>query len=157
RDLLGTNGSSSSLALQPSRPPRVAAFLGRRIEGRWRSSAAFAAIAACLLAVLVPSVSQAHGLAPAFLSLRETGTGQFEVTWKSAALRLPGTNVAPILPSRCRQTSSATAADDGERVTLHWTVDCGAAGLAGETIGVNDLATAKIDALLRIERTDGAT
>ncbi len=116
-----------------------------------------AAMAASMLTVLTPSRSQAHGLTPALLSLRETGAGKFEVTWKSAALRLPGTNVQPAFPARCRQTSSATASEDSERVTLRWTVDCGPGGLAGESIGVDDLATAKIDALLRIERADGTT
>jgi hydrogenase/urease accessory protein HupE len=110
-----------------------------------------------LLVLLASATSHAHGLTPALLSLRETGVGQFEVTWKSAALRLPGTNVQPVLPARCRQTSSATASEDSERVTLRWTVDCGPSGLTGESIGVDDLATAKIDALLRIERADGST
>ncbi len=114
-------------------------------------------VAASLLVLFTPSRSQAHGLTPALLSLRETGAGQFEVTWKSAALRLPATNVQPAFPARCRQTSAATASEDSERVTLRWTVDCGPGGLAGESIGVDDLATAKIDALLRIERTDGTT
>lgn len=120
-------------------------------------SALAAAMAASLFVWLTPGRSQAHGLAPALLSLHETGAGRFEVTWKSAALRLPGTNVQPVLPARCRQISSATASDDLERVTLRWTVDCGPSGLTGESIGVDDLATAKIDALLRIERADGTT
>ncbi|MFI5364577.1 MAG: HupE/UreJ family protein [Candidatus Binatia bacterium] len=116
-----------------------------------------AALAASLLVLLTPGGSLAHGLAPALLSLRETGAGLFEVTWKSSTLRLPGTNVQPALPAHCRQTSSATAADDNERVTLRWTIDCGPSGLTGQSIGVDDLATAKIDALLRIERPDGTT
>ncbi len=116
-----------------------------------------AAVAASLLVSLAPGTSQAHGLTPALLSLRETGAGRFEVTWKSATLRLPGTNLQPALPARCRQTSSAAVSEDSERVTLQWTVDCGPGGLAGESIGVDDLATAKIDALLRIEWADHTT
>jgi hypothetical protein len=113
--------------------------------------------AASLLLLLTPGVSRAHGLTPALLSLRETGAGRFEVTWKSSALRLPGTNVQPALPARCGQVSSATASDDIEHVTLRWTIDCGPSGLRGESIAVDDLATAKIDALLRIELADGTT
>jgi HupE / UreJ protein len=116
-----------------------------------------AALAASLLVLLTPRRSQGHGLTPALLSLREAGAGRFEVTWKSSALRLPGANVQPALPARCRQTSSAQAWDDSDRVTLRWTVDCGPSGLIGASIGVNDLATAKIDALLRIEWADGST
>ena len=132
----------------------------KRAASLWSANAAAtaASLTASLLVVLAPGGAQGHGLTPALLSLRETGpAGQFEVTWKSAALRLPGTNVQPALPARCRQTSSATASDDIERVTLRWTIDCGPNGLTGAPLGVDDLATAKIDALLRIERADGNT
>jgi hydrogenase/urease accessory protein HupE len=40
-------------------------------------------------------------------------------------------------------------------VTLGWTVDCGPGGLTGAAIGVDDLAAAKINALLTVERLDG--
>jgi hypothetical protein len=122
----------------------------------WQSPLA-AAVGAALLVVLTPNPGHAHGLEPALLSLRETRPGLFEVTWKSSTLRLPGTHLQPILPARCREASSPQATDAGDRVRLRWTVDCGPGGLAGESLGVDDLAVAKIDALLRIEWRDGTT
>ena len=115
-----------------------------------------AAIAACLGALLAPSGARAHGLDPASLALRETRPGVFEVRWRSSALRLPGANVQPALPARCRQVGAASAADATDnRIALTWTVDCGASGLAGSVVGIDDLAAAKIDALLTVERLHG--
>ena len=110
-------------------------------------------LAAIILAV--PAVAFAHGLDPASLALREIRAGVFEVRWRASALRLPGADVQPVLPARCRQVGRADAIDEGDRVTLRWTVDCGPGGLEGETIGVGDLPVAKINALLTVERLGG--
>jgi hydrogenase/urease accessory protein HupE len=45
--------------------------------------------------------------------------------------------------------------DEGDRVMLGWTVDCGPDGLAGGVIEIEDLAAARINALLTVERLDG--
>jgi len=105
--------------------------------------------------LLVPAVGFAHGLDPASLALHETRAGVFEVRWRASALVLPGANVQPVLPARCRQIGRADAVDEANRVTLRWTVDCGPGGLEGEVIGVDDLPVAKINALLTVERLDG--
>jgi hydrogenase/urease accessory protein HupE len=107
------------------------------------------------LIALAPGIGFAHGLDPASLALRETGVGTFEVRWRASALRLPGANVQPVLPVRCRQVGRANAIDESDHVTLRWTVDCGAGGLEGEVIGVDDLPAAKVNALLTVERMDG--
>lgn len=114
-------------------------------------------LATCVFVLAAASGALAHGLTPALLALRELGGGRYEVMWRSSILRLPGTNVRPALPARCHETSTPAPADDNERQGFRWTIDCGPAGLAGESITVEDLALAKIDALLRIERRDGAT
>ena len=110
---------------------------------------------AALAAGLAPAVGLAHGLDPASLALRETRAGVFEVRWRASALRLPGANVQPVLPARCHQVGPAVAVDEADRITLRWTVECGPGGLAGDVIGVDDLAAAKINALLTVERLDG--
>lgn len=107
------------------------------------------------LVLLAPTSGRAHGLDPASLALKESSPGRFEVRWRASALRLPGANVQPRLPARCRQVGPASAVDGGDRITLHWVVDCGSGGLAGDVIGVDDLAAAKISALLTVERLDG--
>lgn len=108
-----------------------------------------------LALLLVPKLGLAHGLDPASLGLRETRAGVFEVRWRASALRLPGANVQPILPARCHQIGAAEAVDENDRVTLRWIVDCGPAGLEGDVVGIDDLAAAKINALLTVERLDG--
>jgi hydrogenase/urease accessory protein HupE len=110
-----------------------------------------------LLAVVcsAPVAALAHGLDPAALTLTETAPGVFDVHWRASALRLPGADVRPVLPARCRTTSAVSATDGGDHVGLRWTVDCGADGLAGATISIADLAAAKINALLSVTRLDG--
>jgi hydrogenase/urease accessory protein HupE len=112
---------------------------------------------ACAAALFLVSAAalHAHGLDPASLTLRETAPGVFDVHWRESALRLPGTDVRPILPARCRETSVPQAEDGGDHVTLRWTVDCGSDGLAGETIAIDDLGAAKINALVSVTRLDG--
>jgi hydrogenase/urease accessory protein HupE len=107
-------------------------------------------LAALILLAPVPEVL-AHGLDPALLSLHATVPGVYDVTWRTAAARLPGTDVQPILPSRCRQIGGSVSEIGQDDVTLRWTVDCGAAGLAGETLAIRDLDAARINALVRIE------
>jgi hydrogenase/urease accessory protein HupE len=113
------------------------------------------AAALALAVLLAPSAGHAHGLDPAALSLREVQPGEFDVEWRTSALRLPGANVQPVLPAGCRQIGAARSTDAGDRVSLHWRVDCGTPGLAGEVLRIDDLAAAKINALLTIERLDG--
>jgi hypothetical protein len=108
-----------------------------------------------LAALAAPAAVRAHGLDPAALTLRETTPGVFDVRWRSAGLRLPGADVQPTLPAHCQRVSAGEASEEIDRVTMRFTVDCGPAGLEGSTIGVKDLAAAKINALLRIERADG--
>jgi hydrogenase/urease accessory protein HupE len=111
------------------------------------------------LVLLAPAVAAAHGLDPAALALRELRPGVFDVRWRASAIRLPGTDVQPVLPARCRRIDRGEIVDGprdvADRVMLRWTVDCGSDGLAGEAVGVTDLAAAKINALVTIERLDG--
>lgn len=123
-------------------------------DARARRWLPIAALALALLAT-TPVRGGAHGLDPAALALRETAPGIFAVEWHASALRLPGADVQPILPARCRQIGTPQAVDGGDRVVLRWTVDCGPGDLAGETIGIADLAAAKINGLLSIDRTSG--
>jgi hydrogenase/urease accessory protein HupE len=115
------------------------------------------ALAVCLGAACgAASGARAHGLDPASLLLRETAPHVWAVTWQVSALRLPGADVQPALPPACRRLDGGEVVDGGDRITLRWTVDCGPEGLAGATIGVTDLAAAKINALVRIAGLDGS-
>jgi len=115
-----------------------------------------AALAAVWTSLAAPSIVRGHGLDPASLALREIRPGRVEVAWQTSMLRVPGADPRPVLPSTCRPVGESDAVEQGDRVTVRWTVDCGADGLAGAEIRVEDLAAAKINALLRIERLDGS-
>jgi len=108
-----------------------------------------------LVGVLAPALALAHGLDPAALALREVRPGVFEVRWQVSALRVPGADIQPVLPSRCHQVGASNAVDERDRVRLVWTIDCGPGGLTGEVVGVDGLSAGKVNALLTVERLDG--
>jgi hydrogenase/urease accessory protein HupE len=115
-------------------------------------------IATCaLLCGAWSAPADGHGLDPALLALKGTGPGRFDVTWRTAAQRLPGTNLQPILPARCRQVGTSTSAIMPDHIVLRWSIDCGPGGLAGDTISVRDLDAARINTLLRIEEAGRPT
>lgn len=110
------------------------------------------------LALLVGSfagTAAAHPLAPALLELREDAAGRVEVLWKRSALRVPGSDLQPILPEDCPATEPARVEEQGTALIARFAIDCGARGLVGRTIRIADLGPAKIDTLVRIELADG--
>ena len=111
-----------------------------------------------LLLGILASVSAevwAHPLAPALLDIRESEGGRADVSWKRSLLRIPGSNVEPVLPSSCRALTPPTLIEGTNSVTTRWSVSCEPRSLVGQRIGVDGLARAKIDALLRISLADG--
>lgn len=100
-------------------------------------------------------VSDAHPLAPALLQIREGGDGKAEVSWKTSILQVRGTRVVPELPAECTTVGQASAREEGDSVIESWTVDCGAGGIVGKTVGVSGLGEGRNDALLRIALADG--
>lgn len=107
------------------------------------------------LLVLSTQTASAHPLAPALLELRETGSGRVEVMWKRSALRVPGSDLQPILPEDCPPLETPRVEERGTAMLAFWAIDCGARGLVGRTIRIDDLGPAKIDTLVRIELADG--
>jgi len=126
---------------------------GARAVGRTAWIGAAVVVALLLAGAVTPATG--HGLDPALLELRATGDGRYDVTWRTSAARLPGSDVQPVLPARCRQVSGGQPEVTQEHVTLHWTIDCGGRGLAGETLEIRDLDTARINALVRISDGSG--
>ena len=115
------------------------------------------ALAAVVVAAIAAwtGIAGAHALSPALLVLQEDGSGGVAVTWKIPMLRLIGAELRPMLPADCRVTERETIAESDESVTTRWRVDCGTGGLVGKRVGVDGLALAKTDALVRLELADG--
>jgi hydrogenase/urease accessory protein HupE len=99
--------------------------------------------------------AHAHPLAPSLLELRQTDGGRFAVRWKTSAFRPTGARLAPILPEWCTRVGDEESRDDAAALERRFTVDCGAHGLRGATLGVADLDVSRTLALLRVELADG--
>ncbi|MEO6027272.1 MAG: HupE/UreJ family protein [Candidatus Binatia bacterium] len=112
------------------------------------------ALALVLVALGARSVG-AHALSPALLMLQEDAAGGVAVTWKIPTLRLIGAELRPILPAECPVTQREEISEGDDSVTTRWHIDCGSQGLVGRKVGVDGLAAAKTDALVRLELADG--
>ena len=116
--------------------------------------AALPACAALTLLVLA-QVSLAHPLAPALLELNAEESGVTSVLWKVSRLRPRGQDLRPELPADCPVISPVEESGDAQSVSLNWTIDCGASGLVGQTVGLASNGPIQIDVLLRISLPDG--
>jgi hypothetical protein len=107
------------------------------------------------LTILLPcAAAVAHPLAPALLDLRELGDGRVAVTWKTSRYRATGSEIAPRLPDDCRLDGVPQTSGDAESLTTTWQVRC-PGSLVGRRFGVDGLASAGIDALVRVTLADG--
>jgi len=113
----------------------------------------FALVGLALLAA-VPA-ARGHPLAPSLLEMREHGDGTVEVGWKTPLVRARGADLAPVLPGRCRPLGPRVVTEEGGGVWTRWTVDCGARGLVGESIGIAGPGSLVLDALVRVTLRDG--
>jgi hydrogenase/urease accessory protein HupE len=115
--------------------------------------ARFVALAACLL--LAVSVAMAHEARPAYLEVKETAPGQFDVLWRTpvlAGMRLPIVLKLPDDAKNLREPNVQELADSF--VERRW-IDAGPKGLAGKRIEFPGLQLTITDVLVRFEMLDG--
>jgi hypothetical protein len=105
--------------------------------------------------LILPAAAAAHRLAPSLLELREIGAGRFDVHWKTPRLQSAGAPLLPELPGTCRSLAEPLPSADASSLSLRWTVDCGTAGLLGETLRVSGLELSGTSALIRVSLADG--
>lgn len=111
--------------------------------------------ATCISLLVSASATWGHALNPSLLDIRQDDHRAIEVVWKTPLERLPGTSIEPELPAPCRAIRAPAVSYDETSLTTRWTVDCGEAGLVGQTVAVNGLDDSKTDVLLRISLADG--
>lgn len=110
------------------------------------------------LALAFSEAAQAHPLSPSLLEIQEMSDGTAMVSWTTPAFRPMGTETRPVLPEHCRHRGEPPAVEaERDRVVQRWTVDCAPQGFVGHRLGVQGLAAAKTDAVLRITLADGRT
>ncbi len=106
---------------------------------------------------LAASSAAAHEARPAYLEIRETGPGRYDLLWKTPVLsgmRLP---VALQVPVDARTVGEATVQELADSRLERRTIEAGAAGLAGKRIEFPGLQATITDVLVRTEMLDGRT
>ena len=104
-----------------------------------------------------PQPAAAHESRPAYLEIRELGPGRYDALWKRPTkgdLVLP---LAVVWPASCRAPASGREQVVPGAIVQRLLVDCGDAGLIGQTIRIDGLQKVSADVLVRIEFADGVT
>src|SRR5262245_58934997 len=121
----------------------------------------FAARRAWLLAGLLSATllagpaARAHEARSAYLEIKETAPGQYDVLWRTpvlAGMRLP---VVLTIPDDVRDVKEPAVQDLADsRIERRW-IDAGPNGLAGKPIEFTGLQATITDVLVRVETLDG--
>ncbi len=104
--------------------------------------------------VLLPSL-WAHESRPAYLEVKETAPGQFNLLWRTpmlSGMRLP---VGLQLPDDVKNLKEPTTEELADSVLTRYSIDAGPNGLAGERIEFPGLQGTITDVLVRVEMLDG--
>jgi hydrogenase/urease accessory protein HupE len=123
----------------------------------WRSHGA---IMRRLLLVLIAATGwassvEAHEVRPAFLEIRESEPGTFDVFWKVPARGEYRLSLHARLPAGC--TGAPTHGNFvGDAFVEQWQARC-PDGLVGRVISIEGLSAMRTDVLARLERADGTT
>ncbi len=113
-----------------------------------------AALVCVLLAGLSGSAA-AHEARPAYLEIRESGPGRYDLLWRTPVLsgmRLP---VALQIPDGVRTVGEATVQQLIDSRLERRTIDAGPTGLAGKRIEFPGLQATITDVLVRVQLQDG--
>jgi len=115
-----------------------------------------AALAFVLLGGL-SSLARAHEARPAYLEIRETAPGRYDLLWRTPVLsgmRLP---VVLKVPEGVRTVGEPTIQELTDSLLERRTIDAGPAGLAGKRIEFPGLQLTITDVLVRVHMQDGRT
>lgn len=112
-----------------------------------------ATLAALLLAFAARAL--AHEARPAYLEVRETGPGRYDLLWRTpvlAGMRLP---VVLQVPAGVRNLEEPTIQRLTDSLLERRKIDAGPGGLAGKRIEFPGLQATITDVLVRVELADG--
>jgi hypothetical protein len=104
--------------------------------------------------VSVPT-ARADEARPAYLEIKETAAGQFNVLWRTPVLsgaRLP---IMLKLPADVRALTAPTVEELADSIVERRSIDAGPNGLSGKRIEFAGLQLLIIDVLVRVEMRDG--
>jgi hypothetical protein len=98
---------------------------------------------------------EAHEVRPAYLEIRETAPGAFNVLWKVPARGEYRLSLHVRLPDQCGGAPLHGSFVEGAFVE-QWQASC-PGGLVGRTVAIDGLSATRTDVLARLERADGTT
>jgi hydrogenase/urease accessory protein HupE len=107
-----------------------------------------------LLLLLLTPLAWSHEVRPAYLELRESSAGVFDVLWKVPSRGEWQLNLSPTLPASAQAITPAISQQRGNAAVQTWLLR--APELRGQTIGIAGLEHTLTDALVRIEFNDGS-
>ena len=109
------------------------------------------------LLCLLPLAGAAHESRPGYLEISETMPGRYDLVWKVPRL---GELVMPlrvVLPDSCSDLMPVAEYPSTGGMVERRALDCGEAGLEGQTIGIQGLSTTITDVLVRVTLASGET
>jgi hydrogenase/urease accessory protein HupE len=108
-----------------------------------------------LLLLAAVATAGADEFRPAYLQLRQVDAQTYDVLWKLPALdESTVLRLQPRFPAGTRAVTPVRSSFAAGTAVQRWRVQVDG-GLAGQTIEFPDLATRRIDVLVRVERADG--
>ena len=113
------------------------------------------AIILLLLLMVLPVSAFAHEMRPAYLAMKESADGVFDVSWKVPALGDQRMGLYARLPANCVPKSDPIASIVDSAYTEHWTAIC-SEGLKDQTVTIDGLTATLTDVLVRIAWRDGS-
>ena len=112
-------------------------------------------VALVLAGLLAPPATWAHEARPAYLELKETAPGQFDVLWRTpvlAGMRLP---ITLQMPGDVKNLQEPTVQELPDSLVERRSIDAGPGGLAGKRIEFVGLQLTITDVLVRVQLLDG--
>jgi hydrogenase/urease accessory protein HupE len=110
-----------------------------------------------LTSTLAIPAAHAHEARPAYLEIKETAAGRFDVLWRTpvlAGMRLP---IALKIPDDVRNMQAPTVEELADCLVERRRIDAGPQGLAGRRIEFVGLQLTITDVLVHVEMLDGRT
>ena len=103
------------------------------------------------------STARAHTSLPAYLELKETTPGSFDMLWRVPAAEGPPPAIYPVFPTHCVVPKQLAAEDAPGSVVERGLIQCGPQGLSSGTISIENLNVTILDVLVRITFADGTS
>ncbi len=109
-----------------------------------------------LLLACVAWAAQADVFRPAYLELREVGNDRYDVMWKVPTQGNARLAVEVVFPPGTTQLTPPQGLHSDGAYVERWRIGR-PGGLAGQTLGIEGLASGVTDVIVRIERQDGTS